>query len=117
MKRSTIELELPVIIHKQYKWDGQDLNLQWTKSTGLQPAALPIMRTFSFNLSLYNEIALTWTWTKAPESSVLCSTSWAIEAIKYGEIGNRTLTSVMQTRNTNHYMISPARFLLNGVIL
>ena len=78
MKRSTIELELPVIIHKQYKWDGQDLNLQWTKSTGLQPAALPIMRTFSlYKLIIF---ALTWTRTKSPESSVLCSTSWAIEA-------------------------------------
>lgn len=25
----------------------------------------------------------------------------------FGEIGNRTLTFVMQTRNTNHYIISP----------
>lgn len=32
----------------------------------------------------------------------------------YGEIGNRTLTSVMQTQNTNHYMISPTLLVVWG---
>ena len=86
-------------------------------STGLQPAALPIMRTFSFTQTT-SENALSRTWTHSPEASVLCSTSWAIEALSYiyGEIGTRTLTSVMQTQNTSLYIISPSLLVitLNG---
>ena len=102
---STIELELPVLERMMCHvlWRGGleppvDINL-----TDLQSAALPIRRTFTLiNLCLGEDS----NFSLRIFSSVLYLMSY--RGFKDGEIGTRTLTPVMQTRDTSPYIISPS---------
>ena len=104
---STIELELPVLERMMCHvlWRGGleppvDINL-----TDLQSAALPIRRTFTLVYVPWRRLEL------LPQNLQFCALPDELPRLCVtGEIGTRTLTPVMQTRDTSPYIISPSSF-------